>query len=79
MFHVKRFGTFDTLRKCTFATWSDVQRGDLGQALFWDNIKGKVGPENLTSPHTEGGLSLVESRKNLVLLRAAATRNGEAR
>jgi len=33
---------------------------------------GKVGPENLTSPHTEGRLWLVESRKNLVLLRAAS-------
>ena len=40
---------------------------------------GKVGPENLTSPHTECGLRLVEWRINLVLLRAVAHWNGGAR
>jgi hypothetical protein len=39
VFHVKRFGTIDTLRKCTFTKRREVRCGDLGQARFWDNIK----------------------------------------
>jgi hypothetical protein len=34
LFHVKRFGTIDALRKSTFVKQCDVQSRDLGQAVL---------------------------------------------
>jgi hypothetical protein len=39
VFHVKRFGTIDSLRKCTFTRRREVRRGDFGRAKSCDRIK----------------------------------------
>jgi len=44
MFHVKRFGTMDTLRKSTFAARRTVQSRDLGQAEICDRVHAGVLP-----------------------------------